>query len=761
MLGFNTGLLSDIGRPRTVAAQGGGGDYTEALTVTLAPVVQPGVNAAPSPVWFEVADVTGCDAGNPGAGQVRIPKFHDITYVWDFGDAANATPSTAAALRMPAAWKDINRGYGMQAVHVYSTPGTYTVTVTAYERGAQRRMGSASVQVTIGDPKVVFPGSRTIIFNPGGAVNLTPYGYVGATVVTTNWAAVTSARNGNAAQTAQILIAPGVTISNTQLVNDPSWANIRIGGLDPAVKPVVRDYVTEGNAFLIRDYNTAKSERVVFGLRFVGDWDSTTETGRILRPFGTFNTTNPAGYLAMQHRCEFTGWEVVSAHIGNSTNPVYNVHSELEVTNWQNYGLHGCNDGPNRTAVIGCAVFQHPDALSGGAKDTGFYNNHGPFRDFSSRSVCMSVCDLFSRNGWSAGGTGLDGLSVSADQACIRLNTTGVDGVKANVERVSLEGMIWLEEQDSTNVDRPGNYVFDKFIQVLGPRTLNQGNEVRVGGCTFRNGLGVILNLPSAQNNRPGEWFWLSNDDGSTTPFSNDQGIDIHNCTLLDLRSNANANNVTVVLSKDDTVPGNAFADVTVENNIVHQPNRSPPVEPDGPLNTGTSAGIIPRHKGPRFNFLSESGTLAAAVAPNAGFTLSYSDVRTTRYNPGLTDSGAPTDQAWFLANAGTRHKLVMGTATLHAQVAANFEVAFGTTGITVTNRSAATWAAGTAWSLMLDRAAAIPPFDPQFSPGNFEVPLARPQAGNATATAGLRAYDDLLGAVRPASGDTRGALLP
>ncbi len=85
---------------------------------------------------------------------------------------------------------------------------------------------------------MVFPGSRTIIFNPGGAVNLTPYGYVGATVVTTNWAAVTSARNGNAAQTAQILIAPGVTISNTQLVNDPSWANIRIGGLDPAVKPL-------------------------------------------------------------------------------------------------------------------------------------------------------------------------------------------------------------------------------------------------------------------------------------------------------------------------------------------------------------------------------------------------------------------------------------------------------------------------------------------------------------------------------------------
>ncbi len=121
MLGFNTGLMSDIGRPRTVAAQGGD-DYTEALTVTLAPVVQPGVNAAPSPVWFEVADVTGCEAGNPGAGEARIPKFHNLTYVWDFGDAANATPSTAAALRMPAAWKDINRGYGMQAVHVYSAP---------------------------------------------------------------------------------------------------------------------------------------------------------------------------------------------------------------------------------------------------------------------------------------------------------------------------------------------------------------------------------------------------------------------------------------------------------------------------------------------------------------------------------------------------------------------------------------------------------------------------------------------------------------
>ncbi len=522
----------------------------------------------------------------------------------------------------------------------------------------------------------------------------------------------------------------------------------------------MNNYVTEGNAFLIRDYNTAKSERVVFGLRFVGDWDSTTETGRVLRPFGTFNTTNPAGYLAMQHRCEFNGWEVVSAHIGNSTTPVYNVHSELVVTNWQNYGLHGCNDGPNRTAVIGCAVFQDSNALSGGAKDTGFYNNHGPFRDFSSRSICMSVCDLFSRNGWSAGGTGADGLSVSADQACIRLNTTGVDGVKANVERVAMEGMMWLEEQDSTNIDRPGNYVFDKFIQVMGPRTLNQGNEVRVGGCTFRNGLGVILNLPSAQNNRPSEWFWLSNDDGATTPFSNDQGIDIHNCTLLDLRNNANANNITVVLSKDDTVPGNAFSDVTVENNILNQPNRSPALAPET-LDLTTPLGVAPRHKGPRFNFLNESGTLAAAVAPNAGFTIPYSAVRTTRYNQNLTDNGTPTDQAYWLANGGTKHKLVMGSATLHAQVAGNFEVAFGATDITVTNRSAATWAAGTAWSLMLDRAAAIPPFDPQLSTENALVPLARPLGGDVTAAAGLRAYDDLMGAVRPASGDTRGALLP
>lgn len=728
------------------------GGYTEGLTVTLAPIVQPGVNAAPSAVFFEVSDVTGSTAGAPT--NARIPKYHDITYVWDFGDSANATPSNAADLNMPTAWKDINRGYGMQAAHVYGTPGTYTVTVTAYEPGS-RRKGSASVEVTIGDPKTVFPTTRTIIFNPN-SVDLTPYGYTGANVITTTWADVISARNANAAQTGQILIAPGVTISNTQLCSSPSWVNIRIGGIDPAIKPVVSGYTNEGN-FIVRDYNTSKSERVVFGLRFEGDWDAATETGLRIIPFGTFNVTS-SSYLAMQHRCEFDGMRYVGPYIGAETDAIFNVHSELTVTNWQDYGLHGGNDITCRTAVIACSVAQHPDALSGGSKDDGFYNNHGPFRSFTDGFLYMSVCDFFSRNGWSPGGNGLDGIGIPAEQAGIRINTNGSADTKTYADRIALEGSIWMEEQ-SSGPHPPGNHVFDKVIQIIGPTVQGQGVLCRYGGSTFRNMHITTFDRPAAQENQMQKAFFLSNANGAA---GNDCGVNIHNVTFADRRTNTNAGGETVQLRENDST---TFAVQTVQNNVFEQPNRSPPSTPDAPIDLTTAITFTPRHRGLRWGFRSEAGTLSASVANDnvAYFALSYADVRTTRYNTSGVDTGAATDQAYWLANAGTRHKLNMAGVSLHTSQT-QFRVSFEASEIRIYNRTGAAWPSGAAWELSLDRRGALPAWVTDQDVRALTVPIARPTTGSAgigDGDSGLRAYDDLLLAVRPATGDTRGALLP
>jgi hypothetical protein len=694
---------------------------------------------------------------------VRIPKFHDITYVWDFGDAANATPPIMADMTLPAAWKNINRAYGMRVAHVFNDPGTYTVTVTAYEP-ATRRKGSASVTVTIGDPKTVFPGNRTIIYDPSGTGD--PANYPSADVRTT-WSGVISARNARGAQTCQILIAPGVTIANTTLVSSPSgWSNIRIGALDPAgARPVItrNDQESGSNSFFIKDYNTTSiTERVVFGLRFVGDWDSTTETGRVYRPFATNGVGAGLTYLAMQHRCEFDGLEVVSGQTGDFTSyTFYLCHSEVHVTNWQDYGLHGCNKSNGHTAVIACRSQQHPDALSVAVKDKAMYNQHGPLRDFGSQTIFVSVCELFSRNGWSTGGSGVDGLSLPSDQACLRINTQGRTGVKANVERVAMEGLVWLEEQGKTSIDVPGNYVFDKWLQVINGMSIQEAIKVNYGGMSFRNGLTIAPNVPPA---RTSSFFrkCFTLDNGRGTP-DNDAGISIYNCTFVDLRTNANAANGTVSF-----VEQSGFANVTIENNITHQPNRSPASVPDGPLDLTTSTGFVTRHRGFRRGFLWESGTLATAVAPDDYFTLSYANVKTSLMQGGnAADYGSPTDQAYWQANTGgTNHRLNLSGITnrgLHAQYG-EIEVTFEPTEIRVYNRTASTWSAGWTWDLKLDRRIYLPAWNPALDYRNLLIPLARPQAGSAaigSGGSGLKAYDDFLGTVRPGATNTRGALLP
>jgi hypothetical protein len=761
-------------------------DYTDSLTVTLAAIEQPGVNAAPSPVWFEVANVTGCDAADPGVGEVRNPKYHDLTYVWDFGDVDNATPSTAAILSMPTVWKNINVAYGKRAAHVYndpSPPGGYTVTVTVYERST-RRKGSATTTVTVGDPRTVFPGTRTIVWDPlGTAPDLSVYGYGSAQRLTGAWSTVTAARSDGArnGQLCQILLAPGAVhnLGASRLVSDPSWPNIRIGALDPTgTKPrIVRD--NTASAEVVRDYNTTTNqERVVFGLRFEGPWDAATETGPFIRPFNTFGQ-NVASYLAMSHRCEFDGWAVVNASLSGpgSGQLLYQVHSELHVTNWGDYALHGVNRGSGSayTAVIACKTTQHVDALSGGRDSREFHNEHGCIRLFSDNDTYIGVCDMLSRNGWSLGNTGPDGLAATANQPTIRLNTEAVQGATANVERVVSEGWIGMENRTGAGPERPGNYVYDKIIQVLGAKTgpRPHGFRIKYGGTTCRNVLQHVVNVPPAQSVGFSEGFFTTVEDDTGNTTNKTAAVEIYNCTLVEHRTNTNANSVTVQHVKNGA-GANAFDALNAFNNVMHQPNRSPAIT-EGPLDLTTAVGgVVGRDKGPRYNFLHEEFTLASDVLNNGSILIPYSDLKTTRTQFSTpVDNGTVTDQAYWNTHLGTRHKVRVGTNATNNSTIWHSTYTPGTarievdppeaTGIRVWNRTGTTWPTGNIFQVQLERTTALPAFDPQYSSVGFTATTAELQAGHAglgDGDTGAKAYDDLLMTVRPSTGDDRGALL-
>lgn len=85
------------------------------------------------------------------------------------------------------------------------------------------------------------------------------------------------------------------------------------------------------------------------------------------------------------------------------------------------------------------------------------------------------------------------------------------------------------------------------------------------------------------------------------------------------------------------------------------------------------------------------TGTLGSAVADTGTFTVSYP--AKTAPESGTTDAGDFYGAVW--------HKLVMNQATLVAPD--DFTLTFGTSSITVTNRSGASWAAGSEYTLQIE----------------------------------------------------------
>jgi hypothetical protein len=112
---------------------------------------------APLAVMFETVGTTTEATSRP---------FHDLSYCWDFGDPDSGAYTTTGASK--------NQARGPSSGHVFETPGTYTVTVSA--RDATGRVKSAALEITVDDPDVVFAGTATTCLSPGGDFNGCPDG---------------------------------------------------------------------------------------------------------------------------------------------------------------------------------------------------------------------------------------------------------------------------------------------------------------------------------------------------------------------------------------------------------------------------------------------------------------------------------------------------------------------------------------------------------------------------------------------------------
>ena len=128
---------------------------TGAITLSNVPSRFTGV--APLSVFFDASGTTATATATP---------FHDLDYRWDFGDPAGSPVNgTSWKYGARAGISSRNSETGPLAVHVYETPGVYTVALTATD--GTNTVSNSCTQIVVQNPDTVFSGTNTVCVSTG------------------------------------------------------------------------------------------------------------------------------------------------------------------------------------------------------------------------------------------------------------------------------------------------------------------------------------------------------------------------------------------------------------------------------------------------------------------------------------------------------------------------------------------------------------------------------------------------------------------
>lgn len=129
---------------------------TGAISLVNQPSRYSGV--APLSVFFDASATTATGK----------KAFHELEYRWDFGDKTNSNQNLSPPLTGSSSWSTGSRpgvsnrnvALGPVAAHVFETPGTYIVSITASD--GSNSASNACAQIVVQDPNVVFAGTNTV-----------------------------------------------------------------------------------------------------------------------------------------------------------------------------------------------------------------------------------------------------------------------------------------------------------------------------------------------------------------------------------------------------------------------------------------------------------------------------------------------------------------------------------------------------------------------------------------------------------------------
>ncbi len=590
--GFSTGSAVEIaavqgaqsanGSVATWAETGGGSSN---MTLSISANRISGV--APMGALFS-ADATSTET------RVESP-YHDIEGLWSYGDPGNFTSLGDSPL-----WgTDWNVGYGPRGTHVFSEPGTYTVSHTAYDGTGSR---SDTMQITVEDPDVVFVGTDTAVVSSSGNFAGAPSGASEFTTL----AAALSHLSGR--QNQRLLIRYDETHTDAIEFDERSGSGRRVfvgrfGHGSSTTRPLLDMSGSQNDAISV--IGDTFDEITICDLRIQGGYDPTA-TSQPSNPDGSgINFTGPADDKC--YDAHKTVWNVDIENIGNmgidcdgrsgDNKPNRRLYlGNTRIIGWYNYGILSGDGG--EFGFSGVTIQQPTGTVNGQGKGGPVYwPDHGPFRlSRPNGMMVMSNCEFTSFNDWSAGS------SSQTFQDIFRWNSGGSssNGTVTNnqelvIDRFRGEGGTF----QVYNATGGGQGVTDNWVVVdrwhfihadLSKHTVN----MPMGGCTVRNGVAVIPNVPPGGSTGIQRMF--SDNQSNYYAGAQTRRAEFYSNALIDLRSDANARSRNGDPdSKSYTVGGyQNHGNAYFGNNLLHAPN----------MVTGGEAGHAPLADTPQWNVL-------------------------------------------------------------------------------------------------------------------------------------------------------------
>ena len=578
---------------------------------------------APEAIFFR-AEASTRDVPQARDRGAYDPSFHRLLYVWDFGDPGAVSDKVRNVAR---AHNNLNRAYGKEVAHVFTRAGTYEVRCSVHDPDGAL-LGVGQQIVAVGDPELLYAARNTIILDPNGRGDPEHPQARLARDWTSAWELL---RNG--AVPSRILLPRGRDIWLPERHTITGRHNsVYLGAWGPLSQG--RAGLRSGGDNLLYSSGSPVEDLRLVGLDLRGPWDARNELGG--QVFGlSSEQENNRSIILDDCRFEGFGTSIWLRDEGEARFETMLAVHNTEITNWGDYGVYVGTNVNQYLAFLGSAFYQDRAALMGGGNSRDDdRNKHGPLRIANGGHTHISVCDFFSRNGWSDAG------GIAADQPCLRWSTSpdehAVTRSSAVVERSAFEGgfeIIAVRDENGRGPYWGTNFVLDKCLLVGTSRT-RVGVNIQLTGTTVRNCLMIRPSTPMLTN----DWVaWLVKV-GDNPEGQNDPGDPV------ELYSNTGVN----LMAADQPLPLAVgiedFPGFALENNLTLTPG-APALGPVPELLAQpfeTAAGLWQsRYDGPRFRAIQTGGGVQLEF--DRAYATASDDIRLWRPSANLTGTAMGT----------------------------------------------------------------------------------------------------------------------